>query len=122
MAFTESLVVRFSNGAEISASLNFLDSGQVDLAVSGPQPRDAISASWSIDLTTSSLGFSITSQIGTHAACIATCLGISVGKALLECLLRSGSLSDIETCLKGKAIGAIADAIECIARCLGLIP
>jgi hypothetical protein len=62
------------------------------------------------------------SALGAHAACIIQCLGIAVGKALLECLLGSRTLREIEECLKGKAITAVADAIECIARCLGLIP
>jgi hypothetical protein len=41
---------------------------------------------------------------------------------LLECLLRSRSLADVEKCLKDKAVGALADAALCIAHCLNIIP
>lgn len=77
-------------------------------------------AFWTFDPNSKSLQFSnlVTGQVG----CILGCLGVSVGKALLQCLLDSVTIAQIEDCLKGKASGALAEAIACIAHCLGLVP
>jgi|SRR5580692_4677821 hypothetical protein len=119
MSFNQSLSYRFVEGPNVNSSLSF--EGQTvtfKVAVDGNEAE----GTWTINFEEKSLAFSSIIHAGAHAVCIISCLGISVGKPLLECLLRSRSLADVEKCLKDKAVGALADAALCIAHCLNIIP
>ena len=78
---------------------------------------------WNIDLDVKTFLFdpgSIATTTGA-ALCVAQCIGIAVGKGLLECLWGAKTLKDVEDCLKAKTLGMLLDAAECVARCLGII-
>jgi len=117
MSFERKLEVTINN-QEITLSLHFIDTGEVGVKVTAPPHR--ATGRWNIDVRNKQLQFTTVMTDGPNAVCILHCLGIAIGKALLECLLGSGSLKEVEGCLKGKAIGALSDSVVCIAQCLGI--
>ena len=119
MAFTRSLTFQIDSSGQYTSTLEFLDSGPVQLTVVGPGINET--ALWEFDETAKTMQFIAGPATLAVAGCIITCLGVAVGKALLACLLKSKTRQEIETCLRGKAADALADAVACVAACLGIV-
>ncbi len=101
--------------------------GNVEIAVLSPTtfpgaPILAAKLKWMIDEDARALLFDPASIVQDPTVqCIAQCLGIAVGKGLIECVWKNRkNLKGLEDCLKEKAVGVLLDSSECVARCLGL--
>jgi len=118
MAFKDQFVSRYiaehANvaGPKVTTSLEFRDN---TVLLKIETLGDDATATWTVDADRKSLTFNMAAQKGEYATCIITCLGGSVGKALLECLSNSATMQEIENCLRDKAV--LADAATCIAHC-----
>jgi hypothetical protein len=125
MSFERALTFRVNDKEEIRLRISYNEQDSILTAdARGPGGDDHAEAYWKFDWeswNSCSLQFNQVAAIGPQAVCILHCIGIIIGKTLLECLLGSGSRDEIEKCLKGKAISALADAVECIAKCLGVV-
>lgn len=97
------------------------DSIKITVNTTGKKINKVV-ATWKFSLEgdNKTLTFSMSQSSGAQTACILGCIGTTVGQALLECLLKSKNKVDIFKCLKEKAIGSLADAVVCLAGCLGV--
>jgi hypothetical protein len=118
--FERRLAFTLDAAQQVVVRIEFLDvQKKVNLYASLAGGKEE-SAVWTFDPSSKSLQF--TNLVTGPVGCILGCLGVSVGKSLLECLLNSVTIKQIEDCLKDKATGALAEAVVCIAGCLGLVP
>ena len=103
MAFEEQFTLKIGAGPQVSVNLHFRNDNTVQLNVTSGS--DSALATWTIDVAHKSLKLDMTAAVGTTVAC----------------LLKSGTIQEIEKCLKEKAAGALADATFCIAGCLHIM-
>jgi hypothetical protein len=121
ITFERTLSFKLDAGADVAITMQFDNSGEVHVHANVTEANGTQSNSngvWKFNASNNSLQFS--SHGSGVALCVIGCLGIAVGKSLLECLLNSSTIAEIESCLKEKAVGALADAVTCIAHCLGI--
>lgn len=120
--FERSLTFAIDVGKQVFIQLQFDDAHKVVNLYASVDGGQQSHAKWVFNPSTKFMEFSVVAAGVSQTACILSCLGIAVGKPLLECLLNSGSVTEVEQCLRGKAVGALADAVLCVAHCLGLVP
>ena len=118
MAFNETGTFN-EGGRSITVSVNWDDQGVLSATASGvgfDSPFDE-TVTWT--LTADRTGATVQFAVDPQVVCIAACVGVQLGKALLECILKNrGNAQAIGECLKGKVSGTIADIVQCIIECL----
>ena len=123
MSFTRQVYLEVDGESDLTLLLTYRngemapDSFEIEVFRS----KDAIGkAHWTVDIEHCAFIFDPASVLGdATTACIAKCLGIAVGKGLIECLWASGGdLQKVRKCIKEKAIGVLLDAAGCVVDCL----
>ncbi len=123
MSFTHQVYLEVDGEKDLSLLLTYRngESEQDSFEIEVFRSNEAIGkAKWSIDSAHCAFIFDPSSAvIHPSSACITKCLGMAVGKGLIECLLDAyGVQQKIRKCIKDKAIGVLLDAAGCIAACV----
>ncbi len=123
MSFSRQVYLEVDGEKDLSLLLTYRngESEQDSFVIEVFRSTEAIwKARWSIDPAHCAALFDPSSVVGRQsAACIAKCIGIAVGKGLIECLWdANGDLPKIRKCIKDKSTGVLLDAAGCVAVCL----
>jgi hypothetical protein len=123
MSFTRQVYLEVDGEKDLTLLLNYHNGGSEpdSFEIEVFSSNEVIGkAHWRIDVEHFAFIFDPASAVShPSAACIAKCLGISVGKGLIECLWASnGDRQKIRKCFKDKAVGVLLDAAGCVADCV----
>ncbi len=123
MSFTRQVYLEVDGEKDLSLLLTYRngesepDSFEIEVFRS----NEAIGkAKWDVDIVHCAFIFDPLSVVSHQSSvCITKCLGMAVGKGLIECLWDAhGDLQKIRKCIKDKAVGVLLDAAGCVAACL----
>jgi hypothetical protein len=122
MSFSRQIYLEVDGGKDLSLLMTYKNGeGEPDLfEIEVFRSKDSVGkARWIVDGEHRALNFDSASVMQSKTtACITNCLGIAVGKGLIECLwTANGDPQKIRECIKEKAIGVLLDAAGCVAEC-----